>query len=88
MKTNPRVRQKIARAKKDGRVLASDLKDSISEIKHRVGAAGERAKRHVAGDAMTTREKAGSVVKEAGHRGAAAIDKTKRQLRDRLNRPK
>jgi len=84
MKTN----RQVARAKKDGRVLASDLKDSISEIKHRVGAAGERAKRDVAGDTMTTREKAGSAVKEAGHRGAAAIDKTKRQLRDRLNKRK
>ncbi len=88
MSTNSQIRRKVQRAKKDGRVLADDLKDSISEVKHRAAAAGERARRDVAGDVMTTGEKAGSAIKEAGHRGAAAIDKTKREVRDRLNKRK
>jgi hypothetical protein len=72
VKTNRNLR----RAKKD-------LKDASSEYSHRVQAGAERAKRELAGDAMTTTQKTKSAVKEAGHRMAAGVDKTKRKIRDR-----
>jgi hypothetical protein len=64
----------------------ADVKDATKEVEHRVVAGAEKAKRTIAGDAMTTAEKAGSVIKETGHKVAAEADKTKRELRDKLEK--
>ncbi|HEV2909193.1 MAG TPA: hypothetical protein VGX02_07935 [Candidatus Eremiobacteraceae bacterium] len=64
----------------------ADVKDATKEVEHRVAAGAEKVKRAIAGDAMTTAEKAGSVIKEAGHKVAAEADKTKRELRDKLEK--
>jgi hypothetical protein len=63
-----------------------DVKDSAKEVKHRLIAEGERTKRDVLGDDMPLGEKAKSAVNELKNRGAAAIDKSKRELRDKAER--
>ncbi len=59
-----------------------DIGDTLKEGAHRGEADAERAKRSVAGDAMTPGEKLGSVAKEVGSDTKAEIDKTKRSIRD------
>jgi hypothetical protein len=59
----------------------ADATDTIDESKNRAEATGERAKRTVAGDAMSPTEKIGSHLKEAGHELKAGLDKTSRELR-------
>ena len=58
-----------------------NIRDASDELVHRLKADGERAKRSVAGSAMTTTQKTKSALREAGHRTAARVDKTKRKLR-------
>jgi len=59
-----------------------NVKDAFKEGEHRGAAEGERAKRDVAGDAMTPGEKLGSAVKEAGHDLAGDAHAARRDLRD------
>jgi len=61
--------------------LKSDASDVIDESKNRAQATGERAKRTVAGDAMSPVDKIGSHLKEAGHELKAGLDKASRELR-------
>ncbi|MBC5806152.1 MAG: hypothetical protein DLM53_09080 [Candidatus Eremiobacter antarcticus] len=61
-----------------------DVKDSVSEGKHRAKAGAERGKRETAGSQMTASQKVSSNVKEAGHKTAAGVDKTKRKVRDKV----
>jgi hypothetical protein len=61
--------------------LKDDTSDLIDESKNRAQATGERAKRTVAGDAMTPGEKIASHLKEAGHEIKAGVDKASRELR-------
>jgi len=61
---------------------AKDLGDSVKEVAHRSEAEGERAKRSVAGDAMTPGEKVGSVANEVKSDIEADIDRGKRSVRD------
>ncbi|MDQ2681501.1 MAG: hypothetical protein M3Y21_10875 [Candidatus Eremiobacteraeota bacterium] len=56
-------------------------KDAISESGHRSVAEGEQAKRDLAGDEMTTGEKAGSVIKQSTNTVQAEVDKAKRESR-------
>jgi len=60
-----------------------DVKDAANEVKHRVVAEGERAKREALGDDMTLIEKGTSAWNEAKNRTQAEIDKTKREVRDK-----
>jgi hypothetical protein len=60
-----------------------DVKDTAKEVKHRVTAEGERAKRDLLGDEMTLTEKGASAWNEAKNRTQAEIDKTKREVRDK-----
>lgn len=60
-----------------------DVKDSVHEGAHRSAADAERARREVAGDAMSPGERAGSIADEAKHRAQAEIDAIKRDLRDK-----
>ena len=62
---------------------ADNVRDSVHEAGHRSAAEGERAKRDVAGNEMTPREKAGSAFNEAKHRTQAEIDAAKQRLRDK-----
>jgi hypothetical protein len=62
--------------------VAEDAKDSLHETKHRTVAEGEKARRELLGDEMTTREKVGSAVNEAKNRTQAEIDAAKRNVRD------
>lgn len=70
------------KANRRTRVAERDAKDTASEMKHRLKAGVERGKRAVAGGAMTTRQKAASVIKETGHRTAAKAVQTRRRLRN------
>ena len=63
---------------------AEDVKDAVSEIGHRSAAEGEQAKRDVAGDAMTTGEKVGSVFNQGKETVLADVDATKRDVRNTL----
>ena len=74
------------RAEKELRKNAADVKDAAKEVEHRIAAGAEKAKRELAGDAMTTTEKAGSVIKETGHKVAAETDKAKREVRDKIEK--
>jgi vacuolar-type H+-ATPase subunit E/Vma4 len=72
---------------KDGlEKVGNDIKDAARETKHRVVADAEHGKRDLLGDEMTLGEKGKSIVNEAKNRGAAEIDKTKRDLRDKSDR--
>jgi ElaB/YqjD/DUF883 family membrane-anchored ribosome-binding protein len=62
--------------------VADDAKDSLHETGHRTVAEGEKARRELLGDEMTTREKVGSAVNEAKNRTQAEIDAAKRKVRD------
>lgn len=61
---------------------AKDAGDAIKESAHRAEADGERAKRTIAGDAMTPGEKAGSIANEVAGEVKAGIDRGKRVVRD------
>ncbi len=61
-----------------------DVKDSVSEGKHRAKAGAERGKREAAGPQMTASQKVSSNVKEAGQKTAAGFDRTKRKVRDNV----
>jgi hypothetical protein len=67
--------------KRTAQKTKKNIRDASDEFAHRLKAGGERAKRSVAGDAMTTTQKTKSALREAGHRTAAGVDKTKRKLR-------
>ncbi len=58
-----------------------NVKDAISEIGHRTEAAGEQAKRDVAGDTMTPTEQIGSVFNQAKNNVQAEVDATKQDVR-------
>lgn len=64
---------------------ADDVKDGLREAGHRTAAEGEKARRELLGDEMTTREKVGSGLNEAKHRTQAEIDAAKRKVRDRTS---
>lgn len=64
---------------------AADVKDAVNEAGHRGEAETERTKREIAGDQMTTGEKASSVVKEGVNTAQAEVDRLKRQTRDELS---
>jgi F0F1-type ATP synthase membrane subunit b/b' len=62
----------------------ANAKDGLDEARHRTAAAAEKTKRDVAGDAMTTSEKAGSVLKQAKESTQAEIDHAKRAVRSNV----
>lgn len=70
-------------AKVTAKKIAQNVKDGTREAGHRLEADGERAKRDVVGDRMTTTQKAKSMLKEGSERTKAAVDKTKREVRNR-----
>ncbi len=57
--------------------------DKTKETMHRSSADGERMRRDLTGDQMTTSEKVTSVANETKERVAAGIDRTKQEVRDR-----
>jgi hypothetical protein len=68
------ARRAASKAKKN-------IRDASDEFVHRLKADDERATRSAAGRAMTTSQKSKSMLRETGHRAAAAVDKAKRKLR-------
>ena len=62
--------------------VVDNIKDAVSEAGHHSEAAGEQAKRDVAGDTMTTSEKVGSVLNQAKNNVQAEADSTKRDIRN------
>jgi len=62
--------------------IKGDTRDALDEVKERVKAGGEKAKRAVEGDSMPLGERVASHVKEMGHDMKADYDKTKRDVRD------
>jgi len=61
---------------------AKNIKDAITEAGHRSAAEGERAKRDLAGDEMTSSEKLGSMVNETKEDVLAEVDRAKRKIRE------
>jgi hypothetical protein len=61
--------------------IVHNVKDAVSEAGHREAAETEREKRELAGEAMTTREKTGSVLNEAKENTLAEVDAAKRAIR-------
>ncbi|MBV8601308.1 MAG: hypothetical protein JO359_07065 [Candidatus Eremiobacteraeota bacterium] len=59
-----------------------NVRDGIDEAGHRSAAEGERAKRDLAGDAMTPGEKAGSAANELKNDVEAGVDRMKRDIRN------
>ena len=66
--------------------LKGDTHDMVDEVKERVKAGAEKAKRAVAGDSMPLGERVGSHVKEMGHNLRADVDSAKRDVRDSAER--
>jgi ElaB/YqjD/DUF883 family membrane-anchored ribosome-binding protein len=62
--------------------VVDNVKDSLSESAHKSEAEGERAKRDLAGDAMTPGEKAGSLFNEAKNDIQGETDAAKRDIRN------
>lgn len=60
------------------------VKDAVSEASHKSTAEAERTRREVAGDAMTTSEKIGSVANEATNNVQAGIDHAKGEARKEI----
>ena len=59
-----------------------NVKDTVNEHRHKAAADLEHETRDVAGDEMTTTEKAKSALNEAKHRTQAAYDESKRDIRN------
>lgn len=68
--------------------LGKDLKNVGDEMKNRVGAGAEKAKRAVEGDDMPVGDRIGSHVKEAGHNIKAEFDKGEREATHGADEPK
>ena len=64
--------------------VIKDAKDAIHEAEHRTKANIEHAKRHIAGDEMTTGEKVKSYLHEDLENTKADADRAKRKLRDTI----
>jgi F0F1-type ATP synthase membrane subunit b/b' len=60
-----------------------NVKDEVSEGIHRGTADAEQKKREVAGDEMTTGEKANSMIKQEKQTAQADIDAMKRDVRNK-----
>jgi hypothetical protein len=58
--------------------------DAIDQVAHESNAAAERAKREVAGDTMTTGDKAKSILNEGKEKVLAEVDRTKRDVRSNM----
>ena len=58
-----------------------NVRDTVNEASHRNEAEAEHEKRQVAGDVMTPREKADSILNEGKNRVQAEWDKTKKDVR-------
>ena len=61
----------------------ANVKDAANEATHRGAAEAEQTKRDVAGDQMTVREKADSMVNQAKNSVQADIDAAKREVRNK-----
>ncbi len=59
-----------------------NAKDTVNEASHKGAAESEQAKRDVAGDQMTTSEKAGSMLNQAKNSVQGDVDATKRDVRN------
>ena len=66
--------------------VKDDVRDTADEMKERLKAGGEKAKRAVEGDQMPLGERIASNVKEKGHEMRADFDKTKRDVRSETER--
>jgi hypothetical protein len=58
-----------------------NVKDTLNEAGHRANAEGEKAKRDLAGEQMTTGEKVGSMFRQGTETVKADVDATKRDVR-------
>jgi hypothetical protein len=63
--------------------VKEDVRDTVDEMKERVKAGAEKAKRAVEGEQMPLGERIASNVKEKADEMRADFDKTKREARDR-----
>ena len=59
-----------------------NVRDAVKEGVHRGNAEAEHDSRTAFGDVMTPGEKAGSVAREVREDAKAAVDKTKREVRE------
>jgi hypothetical protein len=59
-----------------------NVKDAASEAGHRSEAAGEQAKRDIAGDTMTPTEQVGSAFNQAKNNVQADLDEAKQKARN------
>jgi hypothetical protein len=62
--------------------VVDNVKDAASEAGHKSAAEGEQAKRDVAGDDMTTSEKAGSMFNQAKNDVQGDADSAKQDIRN------
>ncbi len=70
---------KMADAIKD---TVDNVRDGSNEAGHRTQANAEQQKRNLAGDEMTTGQKAGSLLNQGKNEVQADYDKTKRDVRN------
>jgi hypothetical protein len=71
---------------RDMETIKGDVRDAADEVKERVKAGAEKAKRGVEGDNMPLGERLGSHAKEMGHNLKADFDRSKRDVRDEATR--
>jgi hypothetical protein len=71
---------KLVEAVKD---TVKNVKDTASEVVHRVAAQAEQQKRNLIGEQMTTEEKASSMISQAKQTAQGDIDAMKREERDK-----
>lgn len=70
--------------KDDLKKTGANIKDSLDEAGHRGNADGEKVTRDLAGDQMTTGEKAGSMFRQGTETVKADLDATKRDVRNKV----
>jgi hypothetical protein len=76
------IREEAHKIEEGAKKAINNAKDAVNETLHRSTADAEHAKRDVAGDTMTTREKVTSVANEVKNRTQAEIDAAKREVRN------
>jgi hypothetical protein len=69
--------------KDDLKKTGANIKDSLDEAGHRANAGSEKATRDLAGDQMSTGEKAGSMFRQGAETVKADVDATKRDIRSK-----
>ena len=77
------LKDEVAKVVDNVKAAVKNLKDEVSEGIHRGTADAEQKKREIAGDQMTTGEKANSIINQEKQTAQADIDAMKRDARNK-----